>query len=303
MPQTYTFGNDILTIKHYKEPLKVIPKRKGFGYYGTLAGTLDGRGVQCHICGKIFIHLAAHIPQAHKIAVKEYKEKFQLAYNTALTSENYRQITKERTLEWLKTLTPEQKIEYRQKARQKALKWHERRRENGNVQPKQQLETKNKRGTCPDQLIEKLRKCAVELGHTPTKGEFINWCGGQRFTHLLRATFGTWDSSLKAARLKKRAKKNSANHVGERKGLPKGSIIVSDEEMLEQLRIYVETYHKIPTSTDCKRGLIRSEKVYIARFGSLPKARELAGIQKTELKTSYRDKGYKPARMEYEELA
>lgn len=43
----------------------------------------------CHICGQAYSKLGMHIYYAHKITTKEYKDMFELCYNSRLTSAEY----------------------------------------------------------------------------------------------------------------------------------------------------------------------------------------------------------------------
>lgn len=249
-----------LTIKNYKEPLLPILKKDGFGYYGTLIASKDGQTIQCHICGKLFANLSSHVRQAHKISIPDYREKFQLAYSTALVSENERMRLKECTLAWLNSLTEKQKEAYKRKARKNQ-------KIKSTPQQTIRLETKNKRGTCPDQLLQKIKDVAKELNHTPSLGEFIDVTGTQRYKHLIFKTFGSWKNALGMLKMQP---KTNANKGGRRR--------YGDEELLEYLSLYAQENLKIPTATDCKRGLLPDYYAYIRRFGSFEKARELAGV-------------------------
>ena len=110
-----------LVVKNYKEPLKKIPKGEGFGYYGAVSMSVDGMKIQCHLCGEMFQHLGGHIWQTHKMKLSDFREKFQLSYSTPLVGDNYRQYLKERTLDWIKSLTPEEKEEYKRKSKEAML--------------------------------------------------------------------------------------------------------------------------------------------------------------------------------------
>lgn len=282
-----TIAGESVVLSHYKEPLRPLPLSVGFGFYGTLAETKSGDGVQCHLCGKLFTHLAAHIQRGHKITTKAYKEQFGLAGKTALSCEQYRQTLKQRTLHWLSLMTDEEKKAYQAKRIIAA-------RANGRKATshgfKQTLETKNKRGTCPDQLLDRLQKVAEKIGHTPTVGEFIRETNTQGYLHRIRATFGTFSNALKMAKLEPR-----------KRTLPRGKDSrewYSDDELLEHLKIYVETYGRVPTGTDCRKGLLPHMGFYVRRFGSLVRAREFAGI-----KTPPRPRGsgatYPPITLDY----
>lgn len=253
-----------LTFYNYKEPLKSVIA--GFGYYGVILGTLDGRKIQCHVCGKLFARVDSHIGQAHdKMTAREYKEKFELAYTTALISENIRAELKERTLKWLASMTKEDREKLRKENAKQLAKWNREHPE----QPKLRLETKNKRGTCPDQLLEKIKEVAERIGHTPSKHEFIGETHTQRYVHLIYKTFGSWSNALKMTEL-------SPREVKQLKGLKKPRY--SNKELLEYLTIFAQENHKIPTHTDFRRGLLPSYGVYTRRFGKIENARKQAGV-------------------------
>lgn len=255
------FEDTYLTIKNYKEPLAEIPKKEGFGFWGTLLVTTDGESVQCHICGKLFSNLAGHITHGHQMKVADYKEKYKLARKTALVSESERMRLKEGMLEMLKNMTPAQKrkqIEGMKKfARERAFNKFTIR-----------LETKNKRGTCPDQLLDKIKEVARKLGKTPTSKEFIRECGTQRYKHLIFKTFGSWNKAIEMIGLNQEPARNA---LGKR---PKWS----DEELIEYLIDFTATNKKLPTQSDFDRGLLPDYQTYIRRFGGISKAREKAGL-------------------------
>ena len=50
----------------------------------------DYRGyVVCHICGRAYKSLGAHIKESHNMTIAEYKAKFELCNNTKTTEVNY----------------------------------------------------------------------------------------------------------------------------------------------------------------------------------------------------------------------
>lgn len=260
-----------LTLSNYKLPLRKV--EDGFGYYGAILNTLDGELAQCHICGKMFKDIALHASQTHGVYSKEYKEKFGLSRTSSLLSEKERQRRKATFMKWYSSLSPSMKKAIRDKAREGYLKWYK--KEGKKMQElrwKQRLEFKNKRGTCPDQLLEKIQEVRTTLGHQPSKREFINETGGQRYYHLIRTTFGSWDNALKMLGLERA--RNPGNTGKKFKHH-------SNEELLEYLKISYQETGKPPTISDSRRGLIPGYQVYVNRFGSMPKARLLAGIRET----------------------
>lgn len=87
-----------LVLVNYKEPLLKV--EDGFGYVGAILTTIDGEKIQCHICGSLFSALGPHLYKTHETNVSEYKERFELARETALVSEKYRRILKERSIKF-----------------------------------------------------------------------------------------------------------------------------------------------------------------------------------------------------------
>lgn len=256
----------ILTLSHYKDPLKPIEEGKGFGYYGALSLCMDEEmKLQCHICGKLFHNVSVHSRMAHKMNGSEYKKKFQLASTTALVSEPERLRQKERVMKWWDSLTPERQQELRESGKKAHGKggWKK--------GQKVQLETKNKLGNCPDQLLDKIRYVHSQIGHAPTANEFITVYGSERWVQSIYRTFGSWSNAVRMAGYKPASEDSTR---------PKGDNTrrYSDEELLDYLTIYYYENGKIPTATDGKRGLIPNGETYRLRFGSLPKARNLAGL-------------------------
>lgn len=261
-----TQNKNAVTLLHYKEPLIALKKEEGFGYLGALRGTLDGDKIECHICGGLFSELSKHINPKHHISAEEYKERFQLARQTVLISENIRQDRKMRTLVWLSKLTEEQRTEMRRKAQKRFRKYLETRAENKDWNIR--LETKNKRGTCPDQILAKITEVKEKLGHTPSLADFIDATGTQRYKHLIFKVYGSWKNALKILNMQPKS------HPGSKMQKHR----YTREELLEYLTLYAQENQKIPTVTDCKRKLIPGFESYKRHFGNLENARQEAGI-------------------------
>ncbi len=123
MSKLIPFKDTYLTLSHYKEPLREVPSSVGYGYYGALLGTLNGSTIQCHLCGELYRDLSMHLRGTHKMKVTEYREKFQLARQTALISEEIRQTRKIATLKWQANLTVDERLEFKRKREAGFLKW------------------------------------------------------------------------------------------------------------------------------------------------------------------------------------
>lgn len=145
----------------YKEPMWQI--EDGFGYYGAMGHSSDGKTVQCHECGKMFGNLSQHI-KLHSLSSKEYKDKYKLSSKTSLTSH----LTRKIFASTYQYLWSEEHKDYLRKQRKKRLK-------KGFVKGKQgflSLEMKNRRGICPDQIIDKIQRLSQEILHAPSYTEF-----------------------------------------------------------------------------------------------------------------------------------
>lgn len=256
-----------LILGPYKEPLRKV--KGGFGYMGALTFDTSSR-VQCHICGELFDNLAGHALLAHKITKKQYKEKYGLAAETRLVSERFREEKKNQQLRYFARLSPEERVAKRKQAIKAMANANAIRRARikagtykyGN----NSLEQKNKRGICPDQLLDIIQKAHKHYGHTPSVAEFTKLFT-QRYNEPIYRTFGSWSRALKLAKLPKRV--NSRGYNG---------IRYSEEELLEHLSVFYSTHHKIPSATDCNRGLLPPYGTYRNRFGSFSAARRKAGV-------------------------
>jgi len=259
------FKNTYLTFVNYKEPLLKVEIGNGFGYYGTILISLDNKLIMCHMCGKLFKDSGRHIMSKHKIGLKEYRLKYQLSPMTSLLSESERIRRKELMVDRFENMSETEKEEYKQRA---IAKWKEynRNRPIPKKQPKLSLETKNKRGTCPAQLLDKIRQVKKELQHIPSLQEFMKTTGGQRYKHLIFNTFGSWNNALKQLNYKTIEPKMRYNQE------------YVKEELIGYLKAFYKRYHRPPTGSDFKRGILPGRKTYWKYFGGLTLAHKEAGL-------------------------
>lgn len=254
-----SFKGALLTLYNYKLPLRKIPD--GHGYYGTLSVTTDGRGVQCHICGRIMSSLGFHINNEHQLSAQDYKKKFQLGPKTALISENTRKVMQEKGLR--QHLAHPEIVEEMSKIKKPnpAKGW------------KKSLEQRNREGTCPDQVLDKIKECKEKLGRQPSIVDFMNFCNGSyRYIHLIREMHGSWNNALRMLGMQPLP-------VGATYGKPRDHYQRHTKESLIQcLKDYQQVSGKIPTSSDCRRKLIPDYHTFRRHFGSLTEARKAAGI-------------------------
>lgn len=255
-----------LILGPYKMPLKKV--EKGYGYYGALTFDVTGK-LQCHVCGALYDHLAFHVKQ-HKLNTKTYKEKFKLAPMTALISEGQREVYKMQAMERFLTMTPEQKADRMKKSKAGWKKWYDSLEGAHNFSS---LETKNKRGICPDQLIELIKGAQVHYGHVPSLPEFQNFYHTQRYDTPIRRTFGSWHKGIMAAGMQPKEKSSP-------KGLPRHRY--TDDELLDLLTGFYQENGVTPSASDCRRGFLPDNGVFIRHFGSFPEARRRAGLEEWE---------------------
>ena len=233
----------------YKEPLKKF--EGGHGYYGVLSYNGAKDKVQCHFCGLMFRTLGTHVNKEHGLNAREYKANTGLMEKTALVAEGTR-ITQAK-MSHMTNRTPE--MEAKRKAAW--LEWHRNRR------PKQKeryaLEHHNLRGSCPDQLLDKVQKLADELGRPPTGEEFRKAHDGRYYKTLL-TTFGTWQNALRKLKLDVYRE------------------VPTNEKLLQDLRDFYKIHGRTPLVSDFRRGLLHTAQLYYKRFGNMNYARLLAGI-------------------------
>jgi len=121
----YIHQGEELLMRWYKEPMTQLTKSEGFGFKGALLQTLNGEKLLCSVCGGLFVNLGFHIHSAHKLKAKEYKERFGLAYGTSLVSDTLRMHLQTKTIEWLNTLSDEDKQAYKDKRKKPWPNWKE----------------------------------------------------------------------------------------------------------------------------------------------------------------------------------
>ena len=244
---------------NYKEPLTKV--EDGHGYYGTLSQTKNGELVQCHICSELVENLGTHVWVKHNVRAVEYREKFKLGKRTPLCSDKFGEKLKHMAVIRYNRLTETEKAERRQKmieAQKKAVR----------VGNPTSLQIQNKRGMCPDQLIEKIQLLADKLGESPTHKQFIREYNG-KYVGAINRTFGSWNAAKHMAGF---APRQSGSKV------PHNRAPYTNEQLLEFLRSAYKEKGSAPTYSDWRKGFLPSYYLYKHRFGGISKARKAAGI-------------------------
>lgn len=295
-----------------------MPFQAGYGYEGVLAFDPIEDKIQCHFCGEWFITLQHHLRREHSMAVKEYKEKTGLNQNTALISEGLRaKLIANGLARRLKNLRPNL---HHSEATKKKI---------GESLRKNRRETQNIHGTCPEQLITRLRVRYDELGRTPTQDEIRGydtickvWGSWKRACEIAgvpwrkpnekieptksnhkytREVFTLWIrafieknhtqplitdfckahswGALRAARSYggwSRLCKDA--NQGEMRYERIKNLKYTKDDLLDALVNFSKQNNRLPSRSDCVRGLLPTYRRYCWSFGSWKKAIRLSGL-------------------------
>lgn len=88
----------MVQIHHYKEVISIVHKETEHPHFGEVVYDKQGNPV-CHICGKGFKKLLTHVWQKHELSGNEYKETFGLEKKKGITSEETRELLRQRVKE------------------------------------------------------------------------------------------------------------------------------------------------------------------------------------------------------------
>jgi len=230
-----------VTLYNYKEPFMRF--EEGFGYQGVLLFDGETDKVQCHLCGEWYEALAPHLKREHASTVRDYKDAVGLSQSTALIGEKYRaKLIAAGLNSRLRNLTPGVKMTKEVRAKIGAtLRRNVREKQNGH-------------GTCPEQLLERIRLQSQELGRTPHYDEIKG-----------RSTvIKVWGSY-----------KNVCDMLGLTYTAPggeRGRHKISDDVLLESVQLFITKHGRNPSSSDFRRKLLAgSYQTYLERFGGIKK--------------------------------
>lgn len=235
----------------YKPPFRKF--KDGFGYEGVLMYSKSEGKVQCHLCGGLFRMLNnGHLLKVHGITARQYKEKVGLSQQTALCGEE----TREKLLKRGHNPKHMEALKRAQRARRARL-----RKGLPDLQSgfKLSLERKNERGTCPDQLLERIQDAANKLGRVPTGEEFIKMNEG-KYMGSIRNTFGTWTNAV--AKL----------------GMKTYREIHTRDTLIAAMQNFFQVHKRTPRWSDMERGLLPSASCYYSHFKNINHARLLAKV-------------------------
>lgn len=247
-------SDDQLVFYGYKEPLKKYAG--GFGYMGVVSYSKEHDRIQCHICGRLFRNVGSHAKFAHGLTAQAYKAKVGLSLTTALVGEG----TREKLIRAhddigsfsCRNLTKKECVEKMKKmsslAKNKGRKgWS--------------LEKRNENGNCPEQLVDRIKKLQAKIGKRPSAKDYQKEYGS--FQSVI-TVYGKWNEALRVAGM--------TTYTDER------DIRGDRNYLLEAMRSFYKKHGRTPRPSDGQRGLIPCHQLYWKKFGSMNKARELAGI-------------------------
>jgi len=172
----------------YKEPFE---KADGYGYKGVLTISNENTHVQCHICGLFFTSLGNHIQKRHTITTREYKIQYGLRLSKGLVSPKYRQQLKQRV--------KNARLDVKSKRYAGLQKGAEILKNNPKKQQMYMLENKNIRGTCPEQLLDKVKAVYEKYGADAGLNAFRKEYGAGKYVEAIYKTYGSWKNAVEIA--------------------------------------------------------------------------------------------------------
>lgn len=239
----------------YKEPLR--PMKNGYGYEGTITYDITQTYTQCHICGWFFANLGSHAWKIHRIKADDYRERMGLTPGRSLLAPNTRA---KWTNHWA-SFSKEKKQAVVDRLQTSRRMSNSRAGRIGGEASKFRLEKRNMRGSCPDQLLDKITVLAGILGRTPKAHEFRNHYGGFLFTTL--TTFGTWSNAVKIAGLTPNRRGGYARRY-------------TKDMLVDMLRNFKKEYGREPYNRDLRHGILPSRDAFVAHWPSWVAAKEAA---------------------------
>ncbi|MEI6532475.1 MAG: hypothetical protein WCO06_01405 [Candidatus Roizmanbacteria bacterium] len=241
----------MVTFYNYKEPLMKFDE--GYGFMGALIFDSETDKVQCHLCGTWLGQLPHHLHREHNMSASQYKDKVGLFQTTALISESMR--------DKLIASGLDKRLQNLKKGHKKTEEEKQKIRET-NLKNGQKPEGMNIRGTCPAQLLDRLKKLYEEQGDSFTinydrrlnVNPQTNISGAKNLAVMLRKTFGSVKEACQLAGVPYRIPGRNRNY--------NHSIKYTEELALSFIKEYLIRFNKIPTYKDFKlqnsRGLYNS---------------------------------------------
>lgn len=217
---------------NYKEPF--MEYSGGFGYQGVLLFDGETDKVQCHECGNWVLNLPSHLWHEHRMKANLYKQRVGLSPTTSLVNEKIREKLIERGMAAQKNLI--RGMGTFSKEKRQAIRA-------ATIKAMNSLEYKNSVGTCPLQLLTRLKQQAQDLGRTPRAEEV-----GSYATYV--KIFGSFKNACDRAGLKPRGRGVNIN---------RNPIRYTHEIVKDLVERFIKEHGRRPTGSDCRRGLLPNE--------------------------------------------
>lgn len=254
-----------VTLYNYKEPF--MKYDKGFGYLGVLLFDGATDQIQCHLCGQWFKALPQHVSKEHNMMAAAYKQEVGLLQSTALISESTRAALIASGHKRFKNLRKGTKHtkEQIEKIRNTLI-------ENG-----KKFENMNLRGTCPEQLLDRLQKLYKEKGEDFSSRDI-------GFSEALEKVYGSVREACTLAGIpyRKSGENKSYSH----------RIKYTREDALAFFKEHLLRFERIPTSKDFKHqnksGLYEAARIHDWNKKNSLVDDALAGMQRYRKIKGYR---------------
>ena len=152
---------EYISLSNYKAPFR--PAKDGYGAQGVQEMHKSGEQLLCKVCGDWFGAMTGHLIK-HNITAKEYKDQFGIMRGTALVNEKVRVRLVingyKRYEENLKGIQHKPSEIIRANITRKKLR---------KIQGNRALESRNIKGICFDQILDKIVSLTDQIGHTPSR--------------------------------------------------------------------------------------------------------------------------------------
>jgi hypothetical protein len=225
----------------YKQKAPFVPS--GVSIQGALEYDEEEDKVRCHECGEWFEWMGPHVWFKHGMTARQYKIAHGLNLTSALINERGRIARAlgqaSRGGEQLRGKSPRSGGRYTRRACN--------------------FESRNARGRCAAQLLDRIKHIALQLGRSPSQRDLE--AHGVYLPSAYRL-FGVNDirSLLALADLAPAGVRYSPALLG------------------EMLRDFYVRFRRLPSGTDFKRGVLPSWQTFYNHFGSMPNAYKAAGL-------------------------
>lgn len=246
---------------NYKYPIRKV--KTGFGFIGVVIRSKREELVQSHIDGLFYQKINnAHVKKGGFDNVSGYKKYYGIGAMTSLMSKSLRAKQSAAAKKRYLSIPPEKLLTMKLKGF-RVMK--ERRINENRKGSKIAFEHRNRKGTCPDQLLKKIKQLEKKIGRVPSTDDF-RMEYGTKFLGVICYHFGTWKNAVKLA-----------GFVPLSDQKPNGTGYLK-EELLERLKMFYEINGYSPTTRDFSRTFLPCRKVFSRYWKTLNAARIQAGI-------------------------